>query len=174
MPRKAPDGKGVIEHRITLGNYEREQLKNTLQKSNDEAFDAALMKQAPLIIIAGGVGIAAYSLWRWVGLGSIIERVKDGIDNVVSTNQDTWAFATTGDITQTETGSKIHQDLIKAMKDADEKYYAKVEELELIINDPNTSPNVKAQAESDLNIGRRGRAKQQKKFQNLLDKIAGN
>ena len=27
MPRKAPDGKGVTEHRITLGDFERREFK---------------------------------------------------------------------------------------------------------------------------------------------------
>ena len=149
MPRKAPDGNGCVEHRMTLGNYEREQLKNTLQKSEDAAFDAALMKQAPLIILAGGVGLAAYSLWRWVGLGSIIDRVKATVDGFVDTSKDALTFATTGDFGETEVGQKIVNDMVRALNHNQEKYIARITELDLIINDPNTSPNVKAQAELD-------------------------
>ena len=39
MPRKAPDGKGVIEHRITLGDYERKIL--TAQLSEDDRLNKA-------------------------------------------------------------------------------------------------------------------------------------
>ena len=35
MPRKAPDGKGVIEHRITLGNKEREELHEFLEAKRE-------------------------------------------------------------------------------------------------------------------------------------------
>ena len=39
MPRKAPDGKGVIEHRITLGDYERKVL--TKQLNEDDRLNKA-------------------------------------------------------------------------------------------------------------------------------------
>jgi hypothetical protein len=168
MPRKAPDGNGCVEHRMTLGNYEREQLKNTLEKSEDAAFDAALMKQAPLIIIAGSVGLAAYSLWRWVGLGSIIDRVKDTVDDFVDINKDALTLVTTGDFGETKVGQKIVNDMVRGLKHNQEKYIARITELDLIINDPNTSPNVKAQAELDKQTAKKSYHRYQKKTRERL------
>ena len=37
MPRKAPDGKGVIEHRMTLGNFERTFLVEQIEKNRENA-----------------------------------------------------------------------------------------------------------------------------------------
>jgi len=34
MPRKAPDGKGVIEHRLTLGDFERKLIKKQLDEDD--------------------------------------------------------------------------------------------------------------------------------------------
>ena len=169
MPRKAPTD--VTEHRITLGDYERKEIKKFIDEAQIAKKDSDLLKQAPLIVIAGGVGIAAYSLWRWVGLGSIIDRIKDTVDDLVQSGKDAATFATTGDITQTEVGGKLHNDIIKAMKHADKKYQKRLTELELIINDPNTSPNVKTQAQLDVESLNRAYAKVRLKYQKMLDKI---
>jgi len=45
MPRKAPDGKGVIEHRITLGNFERQQILDQLEKQRDNKLITAGISQ---------------------------------------------------------------------------------------------------------------------------------
>jgi len=169
MPRKAPTD--VSEHRITLGDYERKEIKKFIEEIQVAKKDSDLLKQAPLIVIAGGVGIAAYSLWRWVGLGSIIDRIQDTVDNVVQSGKDAATFATTGDLTQTQVGGKLHNDIITSMQLAEAKYQKKLTELQLIINDPNTSPNVKTQAQLDLESLNRAYAKVQLKYQKMLDKI---
>ena len=167
MPRKSCDT--TNEFRLTLGDFERKKV----QEINTQQTNAALIKQAPVILIAGGVGVAAYALWRWVGLGSIIDRVTDGFDNFVQTNKDAWMLATTGDITQTQTGSKVFESIYNALEDMESKYQEKVAELNLIISNPNTSPNVKAQAELDLQSANRAYAKQHKKFMDALERLAG-
>lgn len=169
MPRKAPSD--VTEHRITLGDYERKEIKKFIEETQVAKKDSELLKQAPLVIIAGGVGIAAYSLWRWVGLGSIIDRVTDVVDNAVQRGKDAVTFATTGDVTQTEVGGKLHNDIIKSMQLAEAKYQKRLTELQSIINDPNTAPNVKTQAQLDLESLNRAYAKVQLKYQKMLDKI---
>lgn len=65
MPRKAPDGKGVIEHRITFGNYERERL-NELQNSISFAQYASPLKSNVLSVALVGMG-------GWLGLAYIME-----------------------------------------------------------------------------------------------------
>lgn len=69
LPRKAPDGNGVIEHRITLGNYERQQLKESV----DAYQKAAILRNiggaalpAAGLLAAIGIGYGAYSFWVWV------------------------------------------------------------------------------------------------------------
>jgi len=171
MPRKAPTD--VNEHRITLGDYERNTLKEYIEKSLSPSnkIENQLAKQAPLILIAGGVGVAAYSLWRWVGLGSIIDRIKDTVDDVVQSGKDAATFAQTGDITQTQVGGKIYQDLIKSKQDFDNKYAAKMAELELIKNNPANSANVRSQAEQDIQSLKSSKIKWLKKWNKAMARI---
>ena len=67
MPRKAPDGKGVIEHRITFGNYERERL-NDLQQSISFSQYASPLKSNVLSVALVGAGAyagLAYAFEWW-------------------------------------------------------------------------------------------------------------
>lgn len=67
MPRKAPDGQGVIEHRITFGNYERERL-NELQNSISFAQYMSPLKSPVVAVgLAGGLGYLglAYVMEWW-------------------------------------------------------------------------------------------------------------
>jgi len=171
MPRKAPTD--VNEHRITLGDYERNTLKEYIEKSLSPSnkIENQLAKQAPLILIAGGVGVAAYAFWRWAGLGSIIDRISETVDNVVDSASDAATFAQTGDITQTQVGGKIYQDLIKSKQDFDSKYAAKMAELELIKNDSANSANVRSQAEQDIQSLKRSKIKWLKKWNKAMAKI---
>jgi hypothetical protein len=67
MPRKAP--KEVIEHRITLGDFERKQLE---QSVNAYQVDKAL-ENIPNFLLGAGVGLAGFGLalggytaWTWL------------------------------------------------------------------------------------------------------------
>jgi len=169
MPRKAPGiENGVTEHRMTLGDYERNTLKEYLEQSQIEN---QLVKQAPLILIAGGVGVAAYAFWRWVGLGSIIDRVSDTVDNIVDSAKDAATFAQTGDITETEVGGKIYQDLLKSKEQNDALYEAKMAELHAIKNDPANSANIRSQAELDIQSVKRARINWLKKWNKAIANI---
>lgn len=57
IPRKAP--KEVIEHRITLGDYERKELKETL-----DAYQ--LNHNLRTGLIAGGIGLVAYVAYKLI------------------------------------------------------------------------------------------------------------
>ena len=64
MPRRAPDGKGVTEHRITFGNYEREfvtEIKNDVEKTVKVAAISAVA--LPVSIGIGGAFLG-YGLWK--------------------------------------------------------------------------------------------------------------
>lgn len=68
MPRKAPDGKGVTEHRITLGDFERREFKQAA-----EDYKTALwVRNAPKMMVGGAavglvgiLGFAGYQAWLW-------------------------------------------------------------------------------------------------------------
>jgi hypothetical protein len=64
MPRRAPDGKGVTEHRITFGNYEREfvtDIKNDVEKTVKVA--AITAAAVPLATVAG-LGLLGYGIYK--------------------------------------------------------------------------------------------------------------
>jgi hypothetical protein len=66
MPRKAPDGKGVIEHRITLGNYERTQLDELANAKKTQLYLQPFQSVLP-VALAGGAGYLglAYVMEWW-------------------------------------------------------------------------------------------------------------
>jgi hypothetical protein len=64
MPRKAPDGNGVVEHRLTLGNYERTQLAETIDAYQKDK----LLENVPNILM----GTAAVALVGVVGYGGYL------------------------------------------------------------------------------------------------------
>ena len=68
MPRRAPDGKGVTEHRITFGNYERQfvtEIKNDVQKTVKTATIAAAVGSAGVAIASiVGFGLLGYGIYR--------------------------------------------------------------------------------------------------------------
>ena len=70
MPRKAPDGNAVIEHRITLGNYERQELKEYLDSqktANYLAPFAGAIGPVAGVAAVGSIGylVAAYIFEWW-------------------------------------------------------------------------------------------------------------
>ena len=78
MPRRAPDGQGVTEHRITFGNYERSfvtEIKNDIEKGVKVATVSAIA--IPLVVGASavaGLGLLGYGIYRGLdsfGFGSV-------------------------------------------------------------------------------------------------------
>ena len=82
MPRKAP--KEVIEHRLTLGDYERTQLVNVVNAYNRDKW----LENVPNLIsgigvlgIAGSLGIAAYALYQWFDLPSLKSKISAAVQD---------------------------------------------------------------------------------------------
>mgnify|MGYP003630523725 CR=1 FL=1 len=72
MPRRAPDGKGVTEHRITLGTFERSlitETKSDIEKTIKVATISAIA--LPVSIGVGGaiLGYGLYKGGKQIGLG---------------------------------------------------------------------------------------------------------
>jgi len=67
MPRRAPDGQGVTEHRITFGNYERAfvtEIKTDLEKGVKIAAVSAVA--IPVVVGASavaGLGLLGYGIY---------------------------------------------------------------------------------------------------------------
>jgi len=90
MPRKAP--KEVIEHRLTLGDYERKQLEQTVNAYQTDKY----LENIPNILLGAGVTLAGaglalggYTAWVWLTGDKFIEKVKnatfDGLDATFGT-----------------------------------------------------------------------------------------
>lgn len=89
MPRKACDK--VIEHRISLSGFEREQLKeviNSIQANNYATGAGSVMTGIGSIV--GGIGfpLAALALGAWVGY-SLLDNIDDTADTI-STKYTSW------------------------------------------------------------------------------------
>jgi hypothetical protein len=150
MPRVKSDT--TVTHRIEFSPVER----NLLAEAMLEHRKSIPFKRAKEISSSFGgfaapvaVGVAAYAFWRWAGLGSIVERAKSGFESF-SEDLVTNTIGFVGDITGAqetlnEAVSRIGQ-LIQNKKD---ECQARVEYYDEIINNPNTSENVKRQAEQD-------------------------
>ena len=69
MPRKAP--KEVVEHRITLGDFERKQLTEAIDSYRRDKIAENVpnyLMVIPAVGIAGGICVAAYAFYRWCDL----------------------------------------------------------------------------------------------------------
>jgi hypothetical protein len=72
MPRKAPDK--VVEHRITLGTYERDRLNKALETQRIQAYTSISTGAGVAALGIGGV-YGIYILSKWLGVGDIIENI---------------------------------------------------------------------------------------------------
>lgn len=82
MPRKAPDK--VIEHRISLSNFERTQLIEQIEKQRENALYTAGVSQIGAI---AGSGVLLWGLGAYLGYGlfsNAYDRVGDVVNNVSS------------------------------------------------------------------------------------------
>jgi len=64
MPRRAPDGQGVTEHRITLGNWERNLIVETKEDIEKTVKYAGLTAVAMPVGVAIGGGLLGYGIYR--------------------------------------------------------------------------------------------------------------
>ena len=73
MPRKAPDQ--VIEHRISLSNFERQQIIDQLEKQRDNKLISAGINQVGAI---AGSSLLLYGVLAYLGI-DLLGKAKDGI-----------------------------------------------------------------------------------------------
>ena len=64
MPRRAPEQ--VLEHRVTLGNYERTAITEYLEVKEKQAEVATIIdaaKAGVVVLAAGGIAFVGYQTW---------------------------------------------------------------------------------------------------------------
>lgn len=163
MPRKAPDGKGVTEHRITFGNKEREFISQIQEQEKTTAIIKGVGSIVPglgVVAIAGGIGVAAYALYRWVGMSG---NPVDAIVNAGTT------------IGETILGTTVEEQVAQSLDPLQNEYMmvkqkctADIAVQQEIIANPNSTANQKAQAELEItNINRRCH----KKIQSVMARL---
>lgn len=76
MPRKAPDQ--VIEHRISLSNFERSQIIEQLEKQRESAIVNSGITQVGTLI---GSGVLLYGIAGYLGI-NLLSKGKDLFDDV--------------------------------------------------------------------------------------------
>jgi len=79
MPRKAP--KEVIEHRISLSNFERDLLKETILEQRENSLYVAGINQIGQI---AGSGVLLYGLGLYFGI-SLFSSAKEKVDEFIDT-----------------------------------------------------------------------------------------
>jgi hypothetical protein len=136
MPRRAPDK--VVEHRMSLST----QSSKLMREAIDAQKKASLLKgvgsvgsSLGTVAIAGGVGLAAYAFFSWSGaiLPKITDKVKDlsgDLGNYVIKN--------------TEAGQNLEsmlERLYRQNKEKNQRAQEQVDNLDVIIQDPNSSAN---------------------------------
>jgi hypothetical protein len=80
MPRKAPDGQGVIEHRITLGNFERDFLTRSFEVSQENQLYKAGINQVGAVF---GSGVLLWGIGAYLGINiiqDITDKTKEWVD----------------------------------------------------------------------------------------------
>lgn len=79
MPRKAPDGQGVVEHRITLGNFERDFLTRSFEVNQENQLYKAGINQVGQLF---GGGVLLWGIGAYLGI-SVLSEVKDATEKWV-------------------------------------------------------------------------------------------
>jgi hypothetical protein len=82
LPRKAPTQ--VIEHRISLSNFERQQLLDQLEKHRENRLYSSGISQVGGVL---GSGVLLYGLAGYFGF-SLLGKGKETFDNVTNTLSD--------------------------------------------------------------------------------------
>ena len=85
MPRKAPDQ--VIEHRISLSNFERTQLIEQIDKQRENALYAAGVSQIGAI---AGSGVLLWGLGAYLGYG-LFQNAYDRVSDIVNRTSSSFA-----------------------------------------------------------------------------------
>lgn len=86
MPRKAPDQ--VIEHRISLSNFERTQILEQIEKNRENALIKSGISQIGSV---AGSGVLLYAVGAYFGIGlfsSAYDKVRDIVNSTASSLAD--------------------------------------------------------------------------------------
>ena len=73
MPRSKPNH--VQVHRIELGTWERERIKNAEMAVAATAF----VSTAGIVLVGVGAGLAGYALYQWLKDGGFMEITPDSV-----------------------------------------------------------------------------------------------
>jgi len=99
LPRLAPNGNGVNEHRMTLGTYERKMIQSLQKKQSILDYTKALALPVSIIGVSVGIAFAGFFLAPNL-IGEIKEKIEI-VKEAVSTNvkrgsgqQDDGSYAT--------------------------------------------------------------------------------
>jgi len=154
MPRVKSDS--TITHRIEFSPVERKLLAEIQEDMKKQAVFKQIATGAQsfgFLVLPVGVGIAAYAFWRWAGLGSLPQRLKDGFldvsEDIAKTIYTPFLDLDLGAGTLNEKVegfmalAQAQMDSIKA------KCAERVQEYNDIINDPTVSEAQTAQAAQD-------------------------
>jgi hypothetical protein len=136
MPRRAPDK--VVEHRMSLSTQSSKLMREALEAQKRASLVGsigAIGNSFGTIAVAGGIGLAAYAFFSWSGaiLPKITDTVKDlsgDLGNYVIKN--------------TSAGQDLESILerfYRQNKEQNKRVQDAVDELDAIINDPNSSAN---------------------------------
>jgi len=128
MPRKAP--KEVIEHRVTLGNFERNLLVEELADSKQNQMKVAGINQVGQI---AGSGVLLWGLAAYFGY-NLISEIKDtiwGITEPISTGLSNMWMTTFGGLTSYEANfvSKINAALNQRVLELNAREEAKEQQI---------------------------------------------
>jgi len=139
MPRKAP--KEVIEHRITLGDFERKQLVEAIDSYRQDK----VLENIPNYFLgvagigaAGAIGLAAYAFYKWCDLDidiftsakSFAMDIDNGFTSWVTGNPMYSAYAEAQSATTA-------QDVLDAYNPPIEKLEAQIEAIKKMKDFPN-------------------------------------
>jgi len=136
MPRRAPDK--VVEHRMSLSTQSSKLMREAIEAQKKASFlkgVGSVGNSLGTVAIAGGVGLAAYAFFSWSG--AILPKITDTVKDL-SSELGNWAIKNTSAGQDLES---LLQRLYKQNKEQNIRVSERIEELDAIINDPNSSAN---------------------------------
>ncbi len=139
MPRKAP--KEVVEHRITLGDFERKQLVQAIDAYQVDKFAENIpniMLGAAGLGAAGALGLAAYAFYKWCDLDLDIVTVAKSVAMDLDNGFTSWVTGNPMHSAYAEANSATTaEEVLAAYNPAIEKYQVLIDKLNSVGNFPN-------------------------------------
>jgi len=136
MPRRAPDK--VVEHRMSLSTQSSKLMREALEAQKRASLVGSIGKvgnSLGTVAIAGGIGLAAYAFFSWSG--AVLPKIRDAAKTVAE-DAGLWVMKNTS-------AGQEYESILKRMardnKEQNKRVQAAIDELDIIINDPNSSAN---------------------------------